>query len=469
MHKQTDFTDQIQKPPQGLAVLTLVGPSFVWCAEYIGSGEVILATRTGAILGPGILWAIVFAVFLKYWIGLSGARYTVCTGEGMIDLFNRMPGPRSWAVWITLVAQFISATIAIGSLATAAGVFISALLPVSPVAGGWLVTVFALGVAWSGTFGILKMVMSFLVMVILLGVVYVTAGVFPGVSAVLRGLLPQIPDVPAWALQSGKVSANAWHEILPLLGWAAGGFASQVWYSYWVLSAGYGAAAEGKAGKPADDSFLAAMSAKTARRIKGWLRVVYVDATLAMVIGVFVTACFALAGAGVLAPRHLAPDGAQVALQLSTLFSAQWGLAGGYLFLLAGSAALISTQVGQLAGWPRLLADAFRICIPGFGRWEWKKQFRAFLLFFFITNMTIVYTFGLKPVILIKVAAVLDGLLLTPMQALILAVGLYSILPRMLSEEARRVLRPGWMFAVGLIVAFLVFGYFCVFQIPSVL
>ena len=179
MHKQADLLNQIQKPPQGLAVLALVGPSFIWCAEYIGSGEVILATRTGAILGPGILWAIVFAVFLKYWIGLSGARYTVCTGEGLIDLFNRMPGPRSWAVWITLIAQFISATIAIGSLATAAGVFISALLPVSPVAGGWLITVFALGVAWSGAFGILKMVMSFLVIVILLGVIYVTAGVFP--------------------------------------------------------------------------------------------------------------------------------------------------------------------------------------------------------------------------------------------------------------------------------------------------
>ena len=50
MHTQTDFSDQIQEPPRGFAVLALVGPSFVWCAEYIGSGEVILATRTGAIL-----------------------------------------------------------------------------------------------------------------------------------------------------------------------------------------------------------------------------------------------------------------------------------------------------------------------------------------------------------------------------------------------------------------------------------
>ena len=35
--------------PKGLAILAIVGPAFVWCAEYIGSGEVILATRMGAI------------------------------------------------------------------------------------------------------------------------------------------------------------------------------------------------------------------------------------------------------------------------------------------------------------------------------------------------------------------------------------------------------------------------------------
>jgi len=72
----------IKKPPTGLAVLAMVGPSFVWAAEYIGSGEVILATRTGAILGVTILWAVIIVVFLKFWIGMSGGRYTVCTGEG---------------------------------------------------------------------------------------------------------------------------------------------------------------------------------------------------------------------------------------------------------------------------------------------------------------------------------------------------------------------------------------------------
>src|SRR4030065_182709 len=109
----------IRKPPTGLAILALVGPSMVWCAEYIGSGEVILATRTGAILGTTVLWAVVIVLFLKFWIGMSGARYTVCTGEGMIDMFDRMPGPRHWAGWIVLGAQFVAAALALGARATA--------------------------------------------------------------------------------------------------------------------------------------------------------------------------------------------------------------------------------------------------------------------------------------------------------------------------------------------------------------
>lgn len=460
----------IRKPPVGLAVLVMVGPSFVWAAEYIGSGEVILATRVGAILGTTVLWAIVVGTFLKFWIGMSGARYTVCTGEGMIDMFDRMPGGRHWAVWIVLVAQFASATLAIGSLATAAGVFVNSLIPIGAGLCGWLVTFFALGVVWSGAFDILKIVMSIFVLIIVLGVIYVAAHVFPGFSELLRSLGLQTPQVPEWALGVKGVSDNPWKEILPLLGWSAGGFASQVWYTYWVLGAGYGAAAGRGYGRPADVSALGRMSRASAERIKGWCRVLYVDATLAMVIGIVVTGAFLIAGAGILRPAHVAPQGEQVAFELSELFSSRWGHAGGFLFMLAGAAALISTQTGQLAGWPRLLADSCRICMPGFGKkFAWKTQFRLFLLFFLCANMIIVFCFKEKPVVLVKTGAILDGLLLTPLQALWVAIGLFVVMPKMLSKEAAKILKPNWLFAVGLIIAFLVFGYFCIFQIPSAL
>ena len=138
--------------------------------------------------------------------------------------------------------------------------------------------------------------------------------------------------------------------------------------------------------------------------------------------------------------------------------------------MLAGAAALISTQIGQLAGWPRLLADSFRICIPGFDKkFAWKTQFRMFLLFFICTNIVLILCFKEKPVFLVQTAAILDGLLLTPLQALWVAIGLFVVMPKLLSKEAAQVLRPNPVFAVGLIIAFLVFGYFCIVQIPSII
>jgi len=458
----------IKKPPVGLAVLALVGPSFVWAAEYIGSGEVILATRTGAILGTTILWAIIIGIFLKFWIGMSGARYTVCTGEGMIDMFDRIPGPSHWAVWIVLVIQFGAGIFSIGALANAAGIFVSSLTHINPVICGWAVSLFALAVVWSGVYNVLKFVMSIFVLIIVLGVLYVAVHVFPSFGQLLQSLSFHVPVVPEWAVAQEGVSENAWGEILPLIGWGAGGFASQVWYTYWVLGAGYGAAAGRGYGKAADMSKLAQMSRASAEKIKGWCRVLYADATLAAVIGIVVTCAFLIAGAGILGPREKAPEGVEVAVTLSEIFSSKWGALGGFLFMLSGAAALISTQVGQLAGWPRLLADSFRLCIPGFEKkLTWKWQFRLFLIMFFFTNMIIVYTLGFKPVVLVQAGAIFDGLLLTPLQALWVAIGLFVVMPKMLSKEAAEVLKPNWIFGVGLLIAFVVFMYFCVFQMPS--
>ena len=458
--------DRLKTPPIGLSILLIVGPSLVWCSEFIGSGEVILATRTGAILGTSVLWAVISGVFLKFWIGMSGARYTVATGEGMIDMISRVPGPRNWGVWIVLVAQFIGATVAIGSLATAAGVFLSNLVPVNAKICGWGVAIFALAVSWSGEFKILKVIMSALIFIVIIGILYVSAYAFPGWKEVLSGFIPGGSVVPAWALDKG-VDTDPWKEILPLIGWGAGGFASQVWYTYWVIGAGYGMTQKNTYGKSADTDLLKKMDITSARKIKGWFNVVYTDASVAMIIGVVVTSCFVIAGTGVLGPMQMAPEGPKLAVDLSNIFASKWGKLGGFLFMLGGTSALISTQVGQQAGWPRLLADSFRICFPRFGLLPWKKQYRGFLLFFFITNMTIVFTLGFKPVALIKVGAILDGLLLTPLQALWVFAGIFIVQKRLFNKEVSEILKPHWIFGVMLLLAFGVFAYFCIWHIPG--
>jgi len=457
--------------PKGLAILLVVGPSLVWAAEYIGSGEVIIATRTGAILGTAVLWAVVLGVFLKFWIGVAGARYTVCTGEGMIDMFDRIPGPRHWVVWIVLVVQLFCAIMSTGALATSAGSFMHSLVPCIDLRlCGLFAALFAVAVAWSGVFNVLKIVMSLFVLIIVIGAMYIAYRVFPGFAELGVGLTGKLPPVPEWAAATDTVSDSAWQEILPVLGWGAGGFASQVWYTYWVIGASYGATAGRGYGKSADVTSLRAMSKETAQRIKGWCYTLYVDSSIAMILGVLVTGAFLVAGAGILGVERLVPENSNMAEVLSEIFARRWDALGGFLFKLCGAVAMVSTLMGQLAGWPRLLADSCRLCIPGFNqKFAWKWQFRMFLILFFCTSILIVCVLGRQPISLLKVSSILEGIVLIALQASAVGIGLFFIMPKMLSKEAYGVLKPGWIFAAGLLGTLVFYGYLCITQVPRAL
>ena len=365
-----------------------------------------------------------------------------------------------------LFGQFLAGAISIGGVASAAGVFAHSLIPLRPFIWGWIITIFAIFVVWSGKFDIIKYFMSVLVFIVIVGAVYVTLHTFPGFITIVKGIFWfDVPDVPQWALEMEGVSPNPWKEILPLIGWAAGGFASQVWYTYWVLGAGYGMAQGRKYGQPCNVTALKTMTSETARRVKDWCRVVYVDATVAMIIGIVATSCFVISGAGILRPEHIAPDGHTVAFELSNVFGKLWGKAGASVFIITGCAALISTLIGQFAGWPRLIADSLRICFPGFGKkFQWSTQFKICISMFFITSIIIIYSLGIKPVFIIQISAIFDGLLFTPFQAVLVLTGLLWVLPKLLSREAWKILKPHWILPTGLIIAGIVFGYFCYFR-----
>jgi hypothetical protein len=83
--------------------------------------------------------------------------------------------------------------------------------------------------------------------------------------------------------------------------------------------------------------------------------------------------------------------------------------------------------------------------------------------------MLIIYTLGYKPVFLVKSSAILDGLLLTPLQAIWVFAGLYYVQPKLFNSEVANIIKPGRAIGAGLILAFIVFTYFCVYQIPKIL
>ena len=84
---------------------------------------------------------------------------------------------------------------------------------------------------------------------------------------------------------------------------------------------------------------------------------------------------------------------------------------------------------------------------------------------FFTTNILIVYTFGINPVFIVKLSAILEGLLFTPFQAVLVLLGLVWVMPGLLSKEAWNILKPHWILPAGLVIAVIVFSYFCFFKL----
>ena len=78
--------------------------------------------------------------------------------------------------------------------------------------------------------------------------------------------------------------------------------------------------------------------------------------------------------------------------------------------------------------------------------------------------MLIIYSLGKEPVKLVQFGAKLDGLLLTPLQAIVVGWVLYKVMPTFFAPEHRKALTPGPLMAIGLASAFLIFGFICVYK-----
>jgi Mn2+/Fe2+ NRAMP family transporter len=119
-------------------------------------------------------------------------------------------------------------------------------------------------------------------------------------------------------------------------------------YNYWLIEKGY-AANTGPREK----------NKEWENRAKGWIRVMYMDAILSMVVYTIMTAVFYLLGAAILHRQGLLPAGMEVVETLSRLYTESLGNWAGSMFLLGAFMVLYSTLFSALGAWSRLFSDAF--------------------------------------------------------------------------------------------------------------
>lgn len=114
------LASDIQEPPSGLGgILRQIGPGLIIAANIVGSGELIMTTKTGASAGIVLLWLILLGCMVKVFVQLELGRFTVSSGETTLTALNRVPGPRTGPMnWVVV----LWAVMALGTIAQLGGI-----------------------------------------------------------------------------------------------------------------------------------------------------------------------------------------------------------------------------------------------------------------------------------------------------------------------------------------------------------
>ena len=108
-----------------------IGPGVIGLGVAIGGGEWLLGPAVVVTQGPGLLWLTVVAVLLQAVLNLEMGRYTLYTGEPILNGFMRTwPGPGFWGGLYALLTflQLGIPAIALAA-ATAAGALLLGRIP----------------------------------------------------------------------------------------------------------------------------------------------------------------------------------------------------------------------------------------------------------------------------------------------------------------------------------------------------
>nr|WP_279239654.1 Nramp family divalent metal transporter [Scytonema sp. UIC 10036] len=369
----------------------------MWMLSAAGSGELLFTPRIAALYGYSLLWALLAAVILKWFINREVGRFSVCTGATILEGFKQIPGPKNWAVWLILVPQVF---VAISTVAGLSGAAATALILMT---GGtvqmWTVIIIIVtaAIVLLGQYNVVEKISSYVGIARTIAVVVAAIFVFPNIGELAGGLVPQIPNNVQY------------QEILPWLGFMLAGAAGLMWYSYWVEAKGYGAA--GIKGQEAIDP--KQLSQEQRKKLRGWISLMTFSNTLAVVGALLAALSFLILGGELLRPEGLVPKENQVAETLGSLLGNLWGPFGFWFMVAIVFITFCSTTLSVEDGFGRMFADGTQIILQGFGvrgRWNSEKFLQRVYIVVLLAILPIaIYLFFGRPVGLLQTAGAIEA------------------------------------------------------------
>jgi Mn2+/Fe2+ NRAMP family transporter len=275
-------------------------------------------------------------------VQLEFGKQAILTGESVMSLFNKLPGPRfnraGWAVWTVGILTCLK-IVQLGGMIGGSAVVLKMLFDGLPLYGYVILLVVVTASLIAGGYykAVEKISMALVVgftiatIIALLMLRYTEFSfTWRNVATGLKFSLP--PEYVAVAFGAFGITGVASDEIIA--------------YNYWCIEKGY-AAYTG----PRDDSD------EWKKRAKGWIKVMYLDAIVAMIIYTTVTAAFYLLGAAILHGNTVIPQGDGVIEAISSIYTQSLGESAKLIYLVGAFFVLFSSVFASLAAWTRLFSD----------------------------------------------------------------------------------------------------------------
>jgi Mn2+/Fe2+ NRAMP family transporter len=391
--------EQPQEPPRTLgASLLRLGPGMIIAGSIVGSGELIATTKVGAEAGFPLLWLIVIGCVIKVFAQVEFGRYTITWGQTPLRALDTVPGPRlrvGWLVWfwaamtVLIVTQQggivggVGQALAISLPLTATGASYNAIQdeltrarvelalgsrsgavpdgallerverlaaqaaaaapPVDAYAWAAIVTLVTAVLLYIGRYRLIQLVSTVLVIAFTAATV-LTLLMLQRTPYAVTG--PELVSGLSFRLPSSEPGLNPLATALAAFGIIGLGASELIMYPYWCLEKGYA-----RYTGPRDSS------RSWTARARGWMRVLYMDAWMSMVVYTFATVAFYLLGAAVLWRVGLNPEGGNMVRTLGQMYVPVFGPAAQSLFMLGAFAVLYSTFFVAAAGNARMVAD----------------------------------------------------------------------------------------------------------------
>ena len=389
----------IQDPPATIiGKLKYLGPGLILSATVVGSGELIATTSLGAKAGFITLWVIIVSCLVKVMVQVEVGKHAIHSGETIMASFNKLKGFKfgkaHWSIWMFLVLMILK-LLQVGGIIGGVAIILNIAYPnVSLMVWCIIVSLLVSSLVYRGYYNIIE---RFSILMIALFTVFTLASLYFiqftsyafSVDDILLGLELNLPkEALLFVFGAFGITGVGGEEI--------------IYYNYWCLEKGY-AAYTGPYEK----------SKEWLKRARGWIKVMYLDAFVSMIVYTLITAVFYLLGAAVLFRRGEVPEGYAMIETLSSIYTESLGPGARSVYLIGAAVVLFSTLFSALAAWTRFYSDMFgQIGWINFYDTDQRRKMIAWLAWIFPPIWAILFLYIQLPVIMVLSGGLIGSIIL---------------------------------------------------------